>query len=82
MPVVTWVTPGTVDVRMSSDVVVYTKWLLNANIDFESGLWLTPQMINKLFENGKNNIVFINSVSSLWILIRFLITATLKWKIW
>ena len=30
-----------------------------ANIDFETGLWLTPQMIKKkLLENGKINIFY------------------------
>ena len=29
-----------------------------ANIDFDTGLWLTAQMINKLLENGKNNIFY------------------------
>ena len=28
------------------------------NIDFETSLWLTPQMINKLSENGKSNIFY------------------------
>ena len=28
------------------------------NIDFETGLWLMPQMINKLLENGKNKIFY------------------------
>ena len=29
-----------------------------ANTDFETGLWLMPQIINKLSENGKNNIFY------------------------
>ena len=59
MPFVTWVTPGTVDVKLSAaaKAVVNGRKVQNdikyANIDFRTCLCLSKQMINKLIENGK-----------------------------
>ena len=64
MPIVTRVTPGIVDVRISDAAHQYWKhvedkmFIKFLNITSETGLWFMPQMINKLLENGKNNIFY------------------------
>ena len=57
MQIVTQVTPRTVRIRDEANCLwkhIDDKAIIKfANVDFETGYWLTPQMNNKLLENGK-----------------------------
>ena len=60
MPIVTRVTTGTVEIRISDAAQWYWNHIEDktviklANIDFETGFLLTPHMINKLLEKLQN----------------------------